>query len=209
MSGFCSYSRTDPDGARPPVLGASRTRSGPVAARGFELSRSEARAAKAHAQMRTRQEASRGTPWDSPPRPRDSPLEGWRADDAMNRMNAKCKWPAREAEIFGSMGDAPINNSIYPQSAEPTVTVISVHHPPSRRRVIHKKRGLGQSPGCRGVEAVEPLSRRGLCRGLSRSVKADSTCDWCRGVEVCVEAVEAVSRLSRCRGCHGCRAVEG
>ena len=62
----------------------------------------------------------------------------------------------------------------------------------------------GQSPGCRGVEAVEPLSRRcrGLCRGLSRSVKADSMWVWRRGVEVCVEAVEvsryveALSRLS-------------
>ena len=58
-----------------------------------------------------------------------------------------------------------------------------------------------QSPGCRGVEAVEPLSRRcrGLCRGLSRSVKADSMWGWRRGVEVGVEAVEAVevSRLSR------------
>ena len=58
----------------------------------------------------------------------------------------------------------------------------------------------GQSPGCRGVEAVEPLSRRcrGLCRGLSRSVKADSMSMWVwrRGVEVCVEAVE----VSRCRG---------
>ena len=35
--------------------------------RRFELSRSEARAAKAHVQMRARQEASRGTPWDSSP----------------------------------------------------------------------------------------------------------------------------------------------
>ena len=35
--------------------------------RRFELSRSEARAAKAHVQMRAWQEASRGTPWDSSP----------------------------------------------------------------------------------------------------------------------------------------------
>ena len=64
--------------------------------------------------------------------------------------------------------------------------------------------GWGQSPGCRGVEAVEPLSRRcrGLCRGLSRSVKADSMWGWRRGVEVGVEAVVSVE-VSRCRGCRG------
>jgi hypothetical protein len=78
----------------------------------------------------------------------------------------------------------------------------------SRIPVKYVNPGFNQSPGCRGVEAVEPLSRRcrGLCRGLSRSVKADSMWVWCRGVEVCVEAVEAVE-VSRCRGspCPFCR----
>ena len=49
--------------------------------RRFELSRSEARAAKAHVQMRARQEASRGTPWDSSP-----PTAGGRPETVGGRV---------------------------------------------------------------------------------------------------------------------------
>ena len=49
--------------------------------RRFELSRSEARAAKAHVQMRARQEASRGTPWDSSP-----PTAGGRPETVGERV---------------------------------------------------------------------------------------------------------------------------
>jgi hypothetical protein len=61
----------------------------------------------------------------------------------------------------------------------------------------------GQSPGCRGVEAVEPLSRRcrGLCRGLSRYLSRLTPCGC--GVEVS----RFVSRLSRCRGVEAVEAL--
>ena len=49
--------------------------------RRFELSRSEARAAKAHVQMRAWQEASRGTPWDSSP-----PTAGGRPETVGERV---------------------------------------------------------------------------------------------------------------------------
>ena len=80
--------------------------------RRFELSRSEARAAKAHVQMRAWQEASRGTPWDSSPptaggRPEtvggrvgEAGFGGWLPGSAATRGDA----PGGGGGVFGAGG---------------------------------------------------------------------------------------------------------